>query len=129
MRKGYRDLVSVKGAFRLLNLLKPETQVVLLGSIATPKYVFPFVEVFGERLRFPRDFVGRGNMSWGGLLLRCCFLGLPLDYDPVLGLFDAGGVLLDLGMISAVFTLSVFAHLFFLNALLISHRFPGPLVS
>jgi hypothetical protein len=48
-----------------------DTQIVLLGSIATEKYVEPLLEIFGERLVFPRDFVGRGNMSRGGLLLRC----------------------------------------------------------
>ena len=29
------------------------------------------VQIFGERLLFPIDFVGRGDMSRGGLLLRC----------------------------------------------------------
>ena len=85
----YRDPLD-RDAFRLLNLLEPETQVVLLGSIATPKYVLPLLEVFGERLLFPRDFVGRGNMSRGGLLLRCCSLGSPLEYDPVLGAIRRG---------------------------------------
>jgi hypothetical protein len=79
-----------RDALRLLNLLEAETQVVLLGSIATPKYVLPLLEVFGERLLFPRDFVGRGNMSRGGLLLRCCSLGSPLEYDPVLGAIRRG---------------------------------------
>jgi hypothetical protein len=79
-----------RDAFRLLDLLEPETQVVFLGSIATPKYVLPLLEVFGERLLFPRDFVGRGNMSRGGLLLRCCSLGSPLEYDPLLGAIRHG---------------------------------------
>ena len=42
----------------------------LLGSVATGKYVEPLTEVFGQRLLFPTDFVGRGDMSRGGLLLR-----------------------------------------------------------
>jgi hypothetical protein len=79
-----------RDAFRLRELLEPQTQVVLLGSIATPKYVLPLLEVFGERLLFPRDFVGRGDMSRGGLLLRCCSLGAPLEYDPVLGAVRRG---------------------------------------
>ena len=41
-------------------------------------------------------------------------------------LFDAGAVLLNLGT-SAVFTLSVFAHFFSFDALLILHRFPSSL--
>jgi hypothetical protein len=44
--------------------------VVLLGSIATPKYVEPLVAALGARLLFPTDFVVRGDMSRGGLLLR-----------------------------------------------------------
>jgi hypothetical protein len=72
-----------RDAYRLRTLLEPETEVVLLGSIATPKYVEPLLEVFGERLVFPKEFVGRGDMSRGGLLLRCCSEGLPLEYVPV----------------------------------------------
>jgi hypothetical protein len=74
-----------RDAFRLRELAGTETQVVLLGSIATEKYAQPLLEVFGERLLFPREFVGRGDMSRGGLLLRCCSSGSPLEYLPVLG--------------------------------------------
>jgi hypothetical protein len=59
--------------------------VVLLGSVATPKYVDVLVGIFGDRLRFPLDFVGRGDMSRGGLLLRKAREGVELDYAPVLG--------------------------------------------
>ena len=59
--------------------------VVLLGSIASAKYVDALVEVFGERLRFPGDFVGRGDMSRGGLLLRSVDARKELDYVPVKG--------------------------------------------
>jgi len=58
---------------------------VLLGSIATAKYVEPLLAVLGERLRFPADFVGRGDMSRGGLLLRHASDGTELEYEPVLG--------------------------------------------
>jgi hypothetical protein len=74
-----------RDAFRLRELVGAETQVILLGSIATEKYAQPLLEVFGERLLFPREFVGRGDMSRGGLLLRCCSTGSPLEYVPVLG--------------------------------------------
>jgi len=59
-------------------------QVVLLGSVASGKYVEPLAEVFGERLVFPAEFVGRGDMSRGGLLLRCVADGRELDYVPLM---------------------------------------------
>lgn len=55
-------------------------EFVLLGSIATPKYVVPLLEIFGERLLFPVDFVGRGDMSRGGLMLRSARAGVELEY-------------------------------------------------
>ena len=55
----------------------------LLGSIATPKYVEPLLGVFGERLLFPSEFAGRGDMSRGGLMLRCARENVPLTYVPV----------------------------------------------
>src|SRR5439155_9832774 len=60
-------------------------QVVLLGSIATAKYVEVLTSVFGERLVFPTDFVGRGDMSRGGLLLRAADEDRELLYAPVRG--------------------------------------------
>jgi hypothetical protein len=57
--------------------------IVLLGSIASKKYVEPLLTVFGERLVFPREFVGRGDMSRGGLLLRHVTAGTELEYTPV----------------------------------------------
>jgi hypothetical protein len=57
--------------------------IVLLGSIATKKYVEPLLEVFGSRLLFPRAFVGRGDMSRGGLLLRHVDAKQELEYTPV----------------------------------------------
>jgi len=62
---------------------KHDCEIVLLGSIATPKYVEPLVEVLGERLLFPSEFVGRGDMSRGGLMLRCVKSGKELTYIPV----------------------------------------------
>jgi hypothetical protein len=63
----------------------PECQVVLLGSIASAKYVDVLTAIFGDRLLFPMDFVGRGDMSRGGLLLRCVRSGQQLQYAPVTG--------------------------------------------
>lgn len=58
---------------------------VLLGSVASAKYTAPLLEVFGERLVFPADFVGRGDMSRGGLMLRSARSGVELRYVPVRG--------------------------------------------
>jgi hypothetical protein len=60
--------------------------VILLGSIATPKYAGPLLGVFGARLLFPSDFAGRGNLSRGSLLMRCVREGRELDYVSVAGL-------------------------------------------
>jgi hypothetical protein len=62
-----------------------ECDVVLLGSIASPKYTSVLLAIFGERLQFPVDFVGRGDMSRGGLLLRKVAEGRELAYAPVAG--------------------------------------------
>jgi hypothetical protein len=61
------------------------TRFVLLGSVATDKYVEPLTRVFGDHLLFPPDFVGRGDMSRGALLLRCARAGKQLDYAPIEG--------------------------------------------
>lgn len=58
-------------------------EVVLLGSVATPKYVDPLLKIFGPRLFFPAEFAGRGDMSRGGLMLRCARSGRQLTYVPV----------------------------------------------
>jgi hypothetical protein len=63
----------------------PACEVVLLGSIASAKYVDVLRDVFGRRLLFPLSFVGRGDMSRGGLLLRCVRSGEELEYVPVEG--------------------------------------------
>ena len=63
----------------------PDCGVVLLGSIASGKYVDLLLPIFGERLLFPPAFVGRGDMSRGGLMLRCVEAGMELEYTPVGG--------------------------------------------
>jgi len=59
--------------------------VVLLGSVATGKYVDILSKNLGPRLKFPSEFVGRGDMSRGGLMLRCVDEGRELTYVPVAG--------------------------------------------
>ena len=63
----------------------PDAEFVLLGSIATGKYVDVLLDVVGERLLFPTDFAGRGDMSRGALLLRAARDGRELAYEPVAG--------------------------------------------
>ncbi len=74
-----------RDARRLAAALAPSAEAVLLGSVATGKYVDPLTEALGDRLRFPSDFVGRGDMSRGGLLLRCVRAGRELAYVSVTG--------------------------------------------
>ena len=74
-----------RDATALLLGLEPAARVVLLGSIATGKYVDVLDRVFGERLLFPREFVGRGDMSRGGMLLRAARAGEELEYRPIAG--------------------------------------------
>ena len=64
--------------------------MVLLGSIASGKYVEALLPIFGERLLFPPAFIGRGDMSRGGLMLRCAASGEELDYIPVAGAIRQG---------------------------------------
>jgi hypothetical protein len=80
----FRDPL-VRDATTIDRGMAPADRVVLLGSVATDKYVAPLLEVFGDRLCFPPTFAGRGDMSRGGLLLRSARSGTPLDYVPVRG--------------------------------------------
>ena len=79
-----------RSARSLAEFVGPDCDVVLLGSIASGKYVEVLLPIFGERLLFPSSFVGRGDMSRGGLMLRCVDSGLELDYVPVAGAIRQG---------------------------------------
>jgi hypothetical protein len=57
--------------------------VILLGSIATGKYIDLLWPIFGERLLYPRSFAGIGDMSRGALLLRAAQSREELEYVPV----------------------------------------------
>lgn len=70
-----RDLARLAG--------DSDLELVLLGSVATGKYVDVLLDVVGERLLFPTDFVGRGDMSRGALLLRAARERTELAYEPV----------------------------------------------
>jgi len=70
---------------RLAAAAGKDCQWVLLGSIGTKKYAEILVERVSERLYFPSSFVGRGDMSRGGLLLRSVAEQRELEYVPVTG--------------------------------------------
>jgi hypothetical protein len=90
MKKMRRTAVDVKvSAYRrpleahareLASSMQPETLVVLLGSIATGKYIDILWPIFGDRLRFPASFAGIGDMSRGALMLRAAASGEELEY-------------------------------------------------
>jgi hypothetical protein len=75
---------------RLVRRLTPQCQIILLGSVATGKYVNVLLAILRERIQFPAEFVGRGDMSRGGLLLRCAVDRCELDYIPVQGAIRQG---------------------------------------
>jgi hypothetical protein len=66
------------------------TRFVLLGSVATDKYVRPLTKVFGDHLLFPPDFIGRGDMSRGALMLRAARTRTELAYTPLEGALRHG---------------------------------------
>src|SRR5678815_3668029 len=71
LRRSARELVTQIGT---------ECEIVLLGSVATGKYLDILAPIFGSRLRIPAEFVGLGDMSRGGLLLRCVRENRQLNY-------------------------------------------------
>lgn len=75
----------VQSAQGLALQLRKDCEVVLLGSIATGKYVDILASIFGDRLRFPAEFAGRGDMTRGGLLLRCVTEQRELAYVSLSG--------------------------------------------
>ena len=79
-----------QGARALLEAVGPECDVVLLGSIASGKYVEVLQPIFGDKLVFPPAFVGRGDMSRGGLMLRCVTASVELEYMPIAGAIRHG---------------------------------------
>jgi hypothetical protein len=91
-RFGTVDIVQDRPDYRLplqrdTRLLRQldNVEVVLLGSVATGKYVDVLLDILGERLLFPSEFVGRGDMSRGALLLRAVRNDAELSYQPVAG--------------------------------------------
>ena len=83
-QRGFTAPLS-RDARLVVDALGKTGEIVLLGSIASAKYVEVLLKVMGERLLFPEAFVGRGDMSRGGLLLRQVDAGEELAYVPVKG--------------------------------------------
>ena len=72
-----------RDAGKIAQRIGPRCQVVLLGSVATGKYVDVLLPIFGQRLVFPREFLGHGDMARGGMLLQRAASGVELAYIPV----------------------------------------------
>jgi hypothetical protein len=78
----YRSAL-LRGVKQLAREIGPDCEVVLLGSIATGKYLDILNQELGEQLRVPAEFVGLGDMSRGALLLRCVKEQRELNYISV----------------------------------------------
>jgi hypothetical protein len=87
--QAYRDPL-LRDARLLDQNTGPACQFLLLGSIATEKYTEPLLSIFGDRLLFPSEFVGRGDMSRGGLMLRRATSGEELAYVSIHGAVRRG---------------------------------------
>jgi hypothetical protein len=72
-----------RDASKIAERIGPRCQVVLLGSVATGKYVDVLLPIFGQRLVFPKEFVGHGDMARGGMLLQRAASGVEFTYLPV----------------------------------------------
>lgn len=71
---------------RHLDGIASAARVVLLGSIATGKYVDVLLPALGERLAFPTEFVGQGDMRRGALMLRAAREGVEMEYSTLDGI-------------------------------------------
>jgi hypothetical protein len=80
-----------RSAKRLAGEMTSDCEVILLGSIASGKYLDILRPIFEGRLRVPVEFMGLGDMSRGGLLLRCVKENSELEYIDAAALFDAAG--------------------------------------
>ncbi|HJP61376.1 MAG TPA: hypothetical protein VJ865_15320 [Gemmatimonadaceae bacterium] len=72
-----------RDAGKIADRIGPKCEVVLLGSVASGKYVDVLLPIFGKRLVFPKEFIGHGDMARGGMLLQRADSGKELTYIPV----------------------------------------------
>jgi hypothetical protein len=82
--QAYREPL-VRTALALAGASPSDCSVVLLGSVASGKYTDHLLPIFGENLQFPLEFVGRGDMSRGSLLLRNAATNQMLTHVPIAG--------------------------------------------
>jgi hypothetical protein len=75
----------IRDALALAAVSSGNCSIVLLGSIASGKYIDHLLPIFGRNLEFPLEFVGRGDMSRGGLLLRSVAANRILNHIPIAG--------------------------------------------
>ena len=75
----------VRSALALAGAISSDCSVILLGSVASGKYTDHLLPIFGSNLQFPLEFVGRGDMSRGGLLLRSAAANQMLNHVPIAG--------------------------------------------
>jgi hypothetical protein len=75
----------VRTALALAGDISSDCSVVLLGSVASGKYTDHLLPIFGPSLEFPLEFVGRGDMSRGGILLRSVSANQMLNHVPIAG--------------------------------------------
>ncbi|MEK6373664.1 MAG: hypothetical protein AABO58_13315 [Acidobacteriota bacterium] len=78
-KRTYRKPLE-RDALALAEQIDDDAQVVLLGSVASGKYVDILWPIFGSRLRFPSAFAGLGDMARGGLMLRAVRADRELAY-------------------------------------------------
>jgi hypothetical protein len=81
-----------RDARRLAERLRPGDTAVLLGSIATAKYLQPLADILGPRLHVPQEFIGRGDMSRGALMLKCAGERRELTYVPASSVSISGAL-------------------------------------
>jgi hypothetical protein len=72
-----------RDAMAMAEKLGAECEVVLLGSVATGKYIDVLLPVLGDRLLFPQEFLGHGDMARGAMMLKRAAAGVELTYIPV----------------------------------------------
>jgi len=73
----------VRHVCELADAVGTDARFVLLGSVASKKYVVPLLEALGARLFYPTRFAGLGDMARGALMLSCTREGKELCYAEV----------------------------------------------
>jgi hypothetical protein len=80
----------IRDALALAAACSDRCSIVLLGSVASGKYVDHLLPIFSNRLQFPCEFIGRGDLSRGGLLLRSVAANRILTHVPLDGALRRG---------------------------------------